>query len=67
MKGDHIMGFGLPGIGITKKQQEELGKLLENIIYVTDPEKIDAIIKLLYSIDKKLERLINQGGDNLHD
>lgn len=61
------MGFGLPGIGITKKQQEELGKLLENIIYVTDPEKIDAIIKLLYSIDKKLERLINQGGDNLHD
>lgn len=61
------MGFGLPGIGFTKKQQEELGKLLENIIYVTDPEKIDAIIKLLYSIDKKLERLINQGGDNLHD
>lgn len=46
--------FGIP---ISEQQKKELGQLLENIIYVTDPEKIDTVIKLLYTINKNLEEL----------
>jgi len=58
--------FGIP---ISEQQKKELGQLLENIIYVTDPEKIDTVIKLLYSINKNLEELnqvLRKGGDT-HD
>ena len=58
--------FGIP---ISEQQKKELGQLLENIIYVTDPEKIDTVIKLLYSINKNLEELIHalKKGDDMND
>ena len=58
--------FGIP---ISDQQKKELGQLLENIIYVTDPEKIDTVIKLLYSINKNLEELnqVLKKGDDVND